>query len=211
MSLKCKHLFSKYIQNIIHSCIRKELAMFYRTRNDKLRISASEAIIKGISEDGGLFLPENIVKVPYESLIDKDYIGVAYPILKAYLDDFSSEEISMALNLAYSSSNFQEKIAAITDFEECSFLELFHGQTLTFKDMALSLLPHLMELSLKKHPEEKGLHILTATSGDTGSAVLASFTHSSSIPVSVLYPEGGISYLQEKQMLSFTSPMSRAY
>lgn len=185
--------------------------MFISTRNSSLRISASEAILKGMSAEGGLFLSEKIPNLPIQELVGKSYADVAIRVLEEYLNDFTPDEIAWAVHQAYSSENFPEKVMDVASFGSYSFLELFHGQTLTFKDMALSLLPYLMELALKKHPEEKGLRILTATSGDTGSAVLASFTHSSSIPVSVLYPEGGISYLQEKQMLSFTSPMSRAY
>ncbi|MCI2069233.1 MAG: threonine synthase [Bacilli bacterium] len=185
--------------------------MFFSTRDASLTISASQAIIKGISDDGGLFLPKEIKKLPYEKLINSTYPEIAYSILREYLDDFSDVEIKEAVKKAYGAENFPEKITGLTTFGDFSFLELFHGRTLTFKDMALSLLPFLMEEALKKHPEEKSLHILTATSGDTGSAVLSSFRNCQNISVSVLYPDGGISYIQEKQMLSFTSPTERAY
>jgi threonine synthase len=185
--------------------------MFFSTRDSHLSLTASEAILKGLSDEGGLFLPKKIVPVDYKPLINKDYKDIAFAVLAPYLDDFSSEELKDAISQAYCQANFPEKICDLASFPSYSFLELFHGQTLTFKDMALSLLPHLMEISLKKHPEEKGIHILTATSGDTGSAVLSSFRSSPDISVSVLYPEGGISYIQEKQMLSFTSAKERAY
>lgn len=136
---------------------------------------------------------------------------MAFAILRPYLDDFTDEEIRYAVSSAYSKNNFPERIVNVDSFGSVSFLELFHGQTLTFKDMALSLLPFLMETALKKHPERNKIHILTATSGDTGSAVLSSFRSAENIDVSVLYPEGGIATLQERQMLSFTSKAGRAY
>lgn len=185
--------------------------MFFSTRNSAVRISASEAILKGISSEGGLFLPERIEELDYRELIGKSYQEIAFSVLRKYLDDYSDEEIKEAVEKAYSNSNFPEKIAAVASYSSYSFLELFHGQTLTFKDMALSVLPHLMETALKKHQEESKIHILTATSGDTGSGVLSSFKDSKNISVSVLYPDNGISYIQEKQMLSFTSSSSRAY
>jgi len=185
--------------------------MFYSSRNAKLSLSASEALLKGISEDGGLFLPKSIVQISVDSLQDKTYPELAFALLQPYFDDFSKAELREAIENAYSPSSFPEKIFGLETKGNHSFLELFHGQTLTFKDMALSLLPFLMEIALKKHPESQGLRILTATSGDTGSAVLSSFKRSSSIGVSVLYPEGGIAPFQEKQMLSFTSAHGRAY
>jgi threonine synthase len=186
--------------------------MFYSTRNSKLRLHASEAILKGLSDEGGLFLPEKITSLPVDaSFLTKTYPELAVLILKGYLDDFSEEEIREAVNKAYSAKNFPEETIGVSSFPEVSFLELFHGPTLTFKDMALSLLPYLMVLSKAKHPEAKPIHILTATSGDTGSAVLSSFSSVKDIEVSILYPNDGIAPIQEKQMLSFTSGTSRAY
>lgn len=185
--------------------------MFYSTRNSKISLTASEAILKGLCDDGGLFLPCEIKAVDVTKLFGKSYHEFAYAILRQYLDDFSDKEIREAVDLAYDEKNFPEKVLGLATFGHHSFLELFHGQTLTFKDMALSLLPHLMEMALKKHPEEKEIHILTATSGDTGSAVLASFSKSPKISVSVLYPNNGIAYIQEKQMLAFSSQKERAF
>jgi threonine synthase len=185
--------------------------MFYSTRNASLSCHASLVILKGLSEEGGLFLPKEIPAVSVKDLVGKSYPEIAFKILRCYLDDFSDAEIKDAIAKAYGKENFPQQPMAVTSFPDVSFLELFHGQTLTFKDMALSLLPHLMSASLAKHPDEKKIHILTATSGDTGSAVLASFRNQSTIPVSVLYPQNGIAPIQEKQMLSFTSPKGRAY
>lgn len=185
--------------------------MYFSTRDERVNLSASQALIKGLSDEGGLFLPREIPALPVISLQGKSYAEVAFEVLRLYLDDFSDSEILSAVNKAYSPANFPSKILDVASFGSFSFLELFHGPTLTFKDMALSLLPELLSLALAKHPEVKELHILTATSGDTGSAVLSSFSRSGKIDVAVLYPDQGISPIQEKQMLSFTSPYGRAY
>ena len=185
--------------------------MFYSTRNRAYHVSASEALLEGISPDGGLFLPEKIIPVDYHSLLSFSYSEMAFALLRPYLDDFSDEEIHEAVAQAYSPASFPEKVFDLHLVGNEAFLELFHGQTLTFKDMALSLLPLLMEEALTKHPDVGNVRILTATSGDTGSAVLASFARAKRIKVSVLYPDGGIAPFQEKQMLSFTSPSGRAY
>jgi len=185
--------------------------MFFSTRNKALRVSSSVALLEGISPDGGLFLPETIVPVDYKALKGASYPELAFSLLRPYLDDFSDQELRQAVTKAYSPSSFPEKIFDLHLAGEHAFLELFHGLTLTFKDMALSLLPYLMDAALDKHPEVGDVRILTATSGDTGSAVLSSFASSKRVKVSVLYPDGGIAPFQEKQMLSFTSSRGRAY
>lgn len=185
--------------------------MFFSTRNHAYQVSSSSALLEGISPDGGLFLPEEIVSVDYRSLLEASYPELAFALLRPYLDDFSDDEILAAVQAAYSPASFPEKVFGLHQDKTEAFLELFHGQTLTFKDMALSLLPHLMDVALMKHPEVGDVRILTATSGDTGSAVLSSFASSKHVKVSVLYPDGGIAPFQEKQMLSFTSPRGRAY
>ena len=184
--------------------------MFYSTRNDKDFISASKAMLLGIASDGGLYLPKEIHSLDIKECLDLSYTELAYKVLRPYLDDFTDEEVKNAIEKAYGKKNFPEQIIGLKHIEGKSFLELFHGPTLTFKDMALSLLPHLMEVALKKHGQKK-LHILTATSGDTGSAVLSAFRALPSVEVSVLYPNGGISYVQERQMLSFSSSTARAF
>lgn len=186
--------------------------MFFSTRNESLRLTASEVILKGLSDEGGLFLPEKIFNLKVdEKLLQLSYPELAYVVLRPYLDDFTDEEVRNAVLSAYDKNHFEEKVMDVTTFSNHSIMELFHGQTLTFKDMALSLLPYLMEAAKSKHPETKKIKILTATSGDTGSAVLSSFAAVGSIDVSILYPMGGISPLQEKQMLYFTLDHSRAY
>lgn len=185
--------------------------MFFSTRNKALRVSSSVALLEGISPDGGLFLPEVIAPVDYKTLKSASYPELAFSLLRPYLDDFSDQELREAVTEAYSPSSFPEKIFDLHVAGDQAFLELFHGLTLTFKDMALSLLPQLMDVALSKHPEVGDVRILTATSGDTGSAVLSSFASSKRVKVSVLYPEGGIAPFQERQMLSFTSARGRAY
>lgn len=185
--------------------------MFFSTRNKNLRVTASKAILDGLSKDGGLYLPEEIIPLDYEQVLNDDYVTLGTKILGLYLDDYQEEELTQCLRTAYDKEHFPEKIFGLSTEKDHTFLELFHGLTLTFKDMALSLFPYLLSKAREKHPDTKPIHILTATSGDTGSAVLSGFSKQAGIKVSVLYPENGISNIQEKQMLSFTSAYSRAY
>ena len=185
--------------------------MFYSTRNKNLKVKASEAIIKGISDEGGLFLPYEFPKLDVKDVLTLSYQDLAATILSKYLDDFELSEIKEAVSKAYCKDNFAEKVIGITTMDSFSYLELFHGPTITFKDMALSLLPHLMEIAKKKNNIDKKIMILTATSGDTGSAALSNFSKCKDIGITVLYPDKGISVIQEKQMLYFTSKTSRAY
>lgn len=184
--------------------------MFFSTRDDTKFITASEAILQGIAKDGGLFLPTSFHTVDVNGCLNLSYTQIAYKILRPYLDDYSNQEVKSAIEAAYGKANFPQKVIGLKKIEGATFLELFHGPTLTFKDMALSLLPHLMEIALKKHGKRR-VHILTATSGDTGSAVLSAFGKKPGFEVSVLYPNGGISFVQERQMLSFSSSLSRPF
>ncbi len=185
--------------------------MFYSTRDSKLRVTASQAILKGLSDDGGLFLPERIPTINISKLLDLSYQELACYVLSLYLDDFTKEEIKTCVSKAYGTFNFPDGPIQIHNEDKFSVLELFHGPTTTFKDMALSLLPHLMSVAKKKNNITKRIQIVTATSGDTGSAALSSFISSDDIAVKVLYPHGGISAFQEMQMLFFASGKCRAY
>ncbi len=186
--------------------------MFFSTRNRNEKVVASKAILQGLCDDGGLFLPERIEVLPIDkNLLSLSYKEIAFKILRLYLDDFTDEEIGEDIDKAYDKDHFEEKIMDVRSFQGFSFMELFHGNTLTFKDMALSLLPYLMETAKKKHPEKKSIKILTATSGDTGSAVLSSFSKVKDIQVNILYPDFGVAPIQEKQMLYFTNDHARAY
>lgn len=186
--------------------------MYFSTRNHYVSITASAAILKGLSDEGGLFLPASIPTLTIdESFLNLSYKEVAFKVLRLYLDDFSDSEIKEDLDLAYDSNHFEKEIMDVKSFGSFSFMELFHGETLTFKDMALSLLPYLMLTAKSKHPESKPIKILTATSGDTGSAVLSSFSKVKDVSVNILYPDDGIAPIQEKQMLYFTNDHARAY
>lgn len=185
--------------------------MFYSTRDSKLRVTASKAILKGLSDDGGLFLPETIPSIDISKLLNLSYQELACYVLSLYLDDFTKDEIESCVKKAYGTFNFPDGPIQLHHEEKFSVLELFHGPTTTFKDMALSLLPHLMSVAKKKNGITKKIQIVTATSGDTGSAALSSFISSDDISVKVLYPHGGISAFQEMQMLYFTSDKCRAY
>lgn len=185
--------------------------MYYSSRNNLLKVTSSKALLEGLSEDGGLFL---IDKIPSFVLSEKDlnlsYQELSIKILSYYFDDFSKEEITQCVNNAYNEKNFNDGMVNVKSFKDHSFLELFLGPTLAFKDLALTLLPHLLEVAMK-HENVKKLKIVTATSGDTGSAALSAFSSSKNIDIKVLYPHTGISKIQEKQMLYFSSSSARAY
>lgn len=185
--------------------------MFISTRSNKI-VDSQTAIIEGLSSDGGLYIPTSIpsYKLTNEDL-NLDYISVAKKILGLYFDDFTSSEIDYVATNSYSKANFKEKICDVRLVGKKAYLELFHGPTLAFKDMALTCLPYLMEVSLKKKGINKKVTILTATSGDTGGACLSGFSKSKLIDIVVLYPNNGVSPFQEKQMLSFTNENAKAF
>lgn len=185
--------------------------MYKSTRGNKL-YSSSEAILKGLADDGGLFIPEKIESINFnKSWLRYDYKDIAFTILRHFLDDFTNEEINYVVNKAYSKENFIDKIYGIKNINNHTYLELFHGPTLAFKDMALTILPHLMEVANKKINYAKKITILTATSGDTGGAALSGFRNSKNINIVVLYPNNGVSSFQQQQMLSFTNDKAKAF
>jgi threonine synthase len=128
---------------------------YLSTRDSTKTVSASKAILEGLCPDGGLFLPDAIPSLSYASLLGKSYPDIVYSVLRLYLDDYTDEEIRQAVDAAYSKERFPEQIYGVASFGPLSFLELFHGPTLTFKDMALSVFPFLLEDALKKHPEQQ--------------------------------------------------------
>ncbi len=185
--------------------------MYVSTRSGE-RLTASQAILKGLSSDGGLFLPEKLEKLNFtESYFGKNYKEIAKDVFTLFLDDFTSEEIDFAINSAYDRINFREKFVDIKTFGNLSFLELYHGPTLAFKDMALTILPFLIDVSKRKNGVNKKSLILVATSGDTGGAALSSFIKSGKFDTVVLYPDGGVSEIQEKQMLYYTDDRTKAF
>ncbi len=174
------------------------------TRGKNGEVTASQAIIQGLAEDGGLFVPSILPKlsVDPEALVGLPYKEVAYLVMKEFLTDFTEEELKTCINHAYDEKFDTTQIAPLVEKDGKYYLELFHGATIAFKDMALSILPHLLTTSLKKNHVEKEIVILTATSGDTGKAALSGFADVPGTRIIVFYPKGGVSPIQEKQMLT---------
>lgn len=176
---------------------------YISTRNKSDCLTASEAIIKGLSKDGGLFVPESIPKLnDLNPLITMDYRGLAYEIMSKFFTDFNKDSLKASIDRAYDSKFTREEIAPLEKTGELFFLELFHGATLAFKDMALSILPYLLKEAMKNTGEKKEIVILTATSGDTGKAALENFADVNGIKIIVFFPEDGVSNIQKKQMLT---------
>ena len=185
--------------------VEYKMSLFYRsTRDDNVRVTASQAILKGLAPDGGLFVPESIPSLDksLEELSKMSYKEVAYEVMKLMLDDFTEEELKNCIDKAYDSKFDTEEIAPLVKAEGAYYLELFHGATIAFKDMALSILPHLLTTSAKKNDVKNEIVILTATSGDTGKAALAGFADVPGTKIIVFYPKGGVSRVQELQMVT---------
>ncbi len=178
--------------------------LYKSTRNDDITVTASQAILKGLSADGGLFVPTSIPKmeVSMKDLSEMTYQQVAYEVMKLFLTDFTEEELKNCINKAYDSKFDVAEIAPLVKADGAYFLELFHGSTIAFKDMALSILPHLLTTSARKNNVKNDIVILTATSGDTGKAALAGFADVEGTKIIVFYPKDGVSPIQEKQMVT---------
>ena len=179
--------------------------LFYRsTRSKNETVKASQAILKGLADDGGLFVPELVPTLDktLEELSNMTYQETAYEVMKLFLTDFTEEELKDCINKAYDSKFDTEVIAPLVEADGAYYLELFHGATIAFKDMALSILPHLLITSAKKNHVKNEIVILTATSGDTGKAALAGFADVEGTRIIVFYPKNGVSPIQEKQMVT---------
>lgn len=174
------------------------------TRNSGVSISASEAILSGISPDGGLFLPESFpVFTPEDiaAMAGLDYAGRAAMVMGRFLEDFSPEELRAYTTAAYSRERFGENAAPVVELGDGEYiLELFHGPTSAFKDFALQMLPHLLTASARKNGINEDIVILVATSGDTGKAALEGFADIEGTKICVFYPNGGTSPIQKLQM-----------
>lgn len=181
-----------------------EEVLYNSTRSNGTPVKASEAILKGLSDDGGLFVPDRIPALDksLQELSGLTYKEVAYEVMKLFLTDFTEEELKQCINNAYDSKFDTEVIAPLVEAEGAYYLELFHGATIAFKDMALSILPHLLITSAKKNQVKNEIVILTATSGDTGKAALAGFAGVKGTRIIVFYPKHGVSPIQEKQMVT---------
>ena len=174
------------------------------TRNKEITATASEAILKGICEDGGLFIPDEmpVMDKKLEELVNLDYRELAYEVMKLFLTDFTEEELRYCINSAYDEKFDDKDIAPLNVENGVGILELFHGRTLAFKDMALSILPYLMKTSAAKNGLDKEIVILTATSGDTGKAALEGFANVPGTRIIVFFPEDGVSPVQKLQMVT---------
>ncbi|MDD6212151.1 MAG: threonine synthase [Clostridiales bacterium] len=179
--------------------------LYYKsTRSEGIKMTASQAILQGLSKDGGLFVPESIpqLDVSLQDLSRMNYQQIAYEVMKLFFTDFTEEELKKCIDRAYDSKFDTKEIAPLVKKGDAYFLELFHGATIAFKDMALSILPHLMTTSAKKNGITNDIVILTATSGDTGKAALAGFADVEGTRIVVFYPKDGVSPVQKKQMVT---------
>ena len=178
--------------------------LYKSTRDAEKTVTASQAILKGLADDGGLFVPVSIPKlqVSLGELKEMTYQEIAYTVMKEFMTDFTEEELKSCIAKAYDSKFNTEEIAPLAKVEDAYYLELFHGATIAFKDMALSILPHLLTTSAKKNQVKNEIVILTATSGDTGKAALAGFADVEGTKIIVFYPKNGVSRVQELQMVT---------
>lgn len=175
---------------------------YQSTRGGEAGVTASQAILKGLAKDGGLFMPTEIpvLDVPVEKLAGMTYQETAYEVMKLFLTDFTEEELKACIANAYDGKFDTEEIAPLAKADGAYYLELYHGSTIAFKDMALSILPHLMTTAAKKNQVDQEIVILTATSGDTGKAAMAGFADVPGTRIIVFYPKDGVSKVQELQM-----------
>ncbi len=181
------------------------MELFYQsTRSKGEPVKASQAILRGLAQDGGLYVPEAIPALgkSLEEFSHMTYQETAYEVMRLFLTDFTEEELKDCINKAYDSKFDTEVMAPLVEADGAYYLELFHGATIAFKDMALSILPHLLTTSARKNNVSNEIVILTATSGDTGKAALAGFAGVKGTKIIVFYPKNGVSPIQEKQMVT---------
>lgn len=184
----------------------EKMSILYKSTRDAkgATVTASQAILQGLAKDGGLFVPTELPKLDgtLEELKDLSYQETAYAVMKQFFTDFTEEELKNCITSAYDEKFDTEEIAPLVKTDKAYYLELFHGATIAFKDMALSILPHLMTTAAKKNNVKNEIVILTATSGDTGKAALAGFADVPGTKIIVFYPKNGVSPIQEKQMVT---------
>jgi len=177
---------------------------YQSTRGSENYKLAAQAVIQGIAEDKGLYVPEQIPALPMalEELAGKSYKEIAYAIIKAFFTDYTEEEMQKCVDGAYDSKFEAEEVVPVVEAGGAHFLELYHGKTAAFKDMALSILPYLLTTAMKKENEDKKICILTATSGDTGKAALEGFADVPGTEIIVFFPNKGVSEVQQRQMIT---------
>ena len=181
------------------------MGVLYRsTREDRQIVPASAAVLNGLAADGGLYVPDHVpgLGVPLASLTEADYCTVAFEVMRSFLSDYPERALKACIKAAYDEKFDTPQIAPITCANGIYFLELWHGRTLAFKDMALSILPYLMANAAHIQNEEREIVILTATSGDTGKAALEGFADVPGTKIIVFYPKHGVSPMQERQMVT---------
>lgn len=178
--------------------------IYSSTRGADLKVKASEAVLRGLAPDGGLFVPDHIPHLDktLKEISQMNYQQTAYEVMKLMLTDYTEEELKYCIEHAYDSKFDTKEIAPLTQAGGAYYLELYHGRTIAFKDMALSILPYLMTTAAKKNNVKNEIVILTATSGDTGKAALAGFADVPGTRIIVFYPKHGVSPIQEKQMVT---------
>lgn len=176
---------------------------YISTRNKADRVRASEGIVRGLSKNAGLYVPEALPRMDnINPLLAMNYQELAYEIMSKFFTDFSEKALRESINRAYDKKFAKKEIAPLVEMGQVSFLELFYGATFAFKDMALSILPYLLKEAMKNTQEKRELVILTATSGDTGKAALENFANISGVKIIVFFPEKGVSNIQKKSMLT---------
>lgn len=178
--------------------------LYKSTRDAQNIVSASQAILQGLATDGGLYVPTELPKLTldFDELATQSYQEVAFTIMSAFYPDFTEAELRHCIDSAYDDKFDDAAIAPVVKKGNDYYLELFHGSTIAFKDMALSILPYLMTTSAKKNGVDSEIVILTATSGDTGKAAMAGFADVPGTKIIVFYPRDGVSKIQEKQMVT---------
>lgn len=179
--------------------------MLYTSTRQKLdNITATKAILQGISNEGGLFVPTTMPKMDFtvEELSTWSYQEVAYRVMRLFFDEIKEDDLKYCIEHAYDEKFDTKEIAPLVHTKTGNFLELFHGPTIAFKDMALSILPYLMLTSKRYNGEEKDIVILTATSGDTGKAALEGFANVDGTKIIVFFPQDGVSDVQKQQMVT---------
>ncbi len=178
--------------------------LYNSTRDKNIKLRASEAILKGLSDDGGLFVPESIPSLgsDMKTLSELSYNELAFEVMRLFFDDFTDAELKDCINSAYGTNFDDPMIAPLSYVSGSYFLELYHGPTIAFKDMALQILPHLLTASARKNGVSKDIVILTATSGDTGKAAMAGFADVPHTKIMVFFPHGGVSDVQRLQMIT---------
>ena len=187
--------------------------LYESTRGSLNKLTGAQAVIRGIAEDKGLYVPENLPKLPFkpEEMVGRSYREIALEVLLTFFDDFKREDMEHCVNSAYDEKFTASDICEINQAGGAHFLELYHGKTAAFKDMALSILPYLLTTSLKMEGITDRVLILTATSGDTGKAALEGFAGVPGTGIMVFYPDGGVSQLQRAQMVTQNGDNVKVY